>query len=232
MWTSPVISPAVQAAVPTSPCLSVFPNDDTDASVIEHDKRERERRRNRWLAAGRTKETGGKCKTVWSALSASPESKLNNSQTTGASELLKMKSGQLQLPTEQKSTTPTRTAKPGKRSKPGVKPKTKRKSQSKSPKRRFPLKEQQWMRVPIRKESQTNRTPTKVKQAEPKLKITTHITSSTPQDRPSTATAKKSSQSDVFTRLARSRNQSPSHAIRLVYSKKSAPTVQQHQQQQ
>merc|ERR1719174_829199 len=106
---------------------------------------------------------------------------------------------------------------------PGIKPKTKKKVQSK---RRLPLKEQQWMPIRKNRPEKNKRTPVRVQGKTQKLKIKTQLLRSTQKTKPLTTSPQKSSQSDVFARLARSNSRRTSHgaAVRRVYSKKS-PTV-------
>lgn len=221
MWTSP-------AAVPTlSPSSrSVFPNDNTDESVIEHDKRQRERRQKRWLAASpTTTQCKTVTKTVWDSPCSSPESKVSNTEVSQAKIKSRPTNGQLKLsaasPKGQKTVSKSLSM-PREVYSPGIKPKTKKKVQSK---RRLPLKEQQWM--PIRNRPEKNkRTPVRVQAKTQKLKIKTQLLRSTQKTKPLTTSPQKSSQSDVFARLARSNSRRTSHgaAVRRVYSKKS-PTV-------
>ena len=216
MWTT---SPA---AVPASPTRSVFPNDKTDASVIEHEKLQRERRRNRWLAVNRVKDVE-KCKAVWNSPPCTPtETKVIAFSATDMSGSKTNSSGKLttsQVAASDQKSTSTRAPKPGEGSKSESKGKSK-KSKLKIQERHFPLKEQQWMRVPLQKRSEVSkRTPAKVK-----LKIKTQISESNEKHKPSNGSEKNSSKNDVFTRLARSnsrRVKSPTEAIRRVYHKKS-----------
>ena len=222
MWTSP-------AAVPTlSPSSrSVFPNDNTDESVIEHDKRQRERRQKRWLAASpTTTQCKTVTKTVWDSPCSSPESKVSNTEVSQAKIKSRPTNGQLKLsaasPKGQKTVSKSLSM-PREVYSPGIKPKTKKKVQSK---RRLPLKEQQWMPIRKNRPEKNKRTPVRVQAKTQKLKIKTQLLRSTQKTKPLTTSPQKSSQSDVFARLARSSSRRTSHgaAVRRVYSKKS-PTV-------
>lgn len=224
MWTSPT-------AVPASPTRSVFPNDETDASVIEHEKLERERRRNRWLNRSKDVE---KCKSLWDSPCAPAETHLVSPSEEDMSES-KTDSG----PEPEKLTTPPvaaaeqkyvpiRATKAAESSKSDSKGKSKKRTQMK---RRFPLKEQQWMRVSVQKRSEVSglakRTPIKVK-----LKIKTQmaerprLSKSTSDEKQKSLNVpdKQSFKNDVFARLTRINNRpvkSPTEAIRRVYHKKS-----------